>query len=83
MAPEIHLRKPYTGPAVDLFASGIILFILITQHPPFSRGEPSDSFYKFLCANRDDIFWKAHSKNKPNGMAYFSNDFKNMVTAML
>jgi serine/threonine protein kinase len=83
MAPEIHTKKPYTGPSVDLFASGIILFIMFTQHPPFSRGEPSDPFYKFLCANRADIFWKAHSKNKPNGMEYFSEDFKSLITAML
>jgi len=30
MAPEIHLRKPYNGEAVDVFASGIILFIMFT-----------------------------------------------------
>ena len=83
MAPEIHLRKPYNGPQVDLFASGIILFILFTQHPPFHRGEPTDSFYKFLCANRADIFWKSHSRSKPNGMEFFSEDFKNLITSML
>ena len=30
MAPEIHLRKPYQGERVDLFACGIILFIMVT-----------------------------------------------------
>jgi serine/threonine protein kinase len=67
MAPEIHMRKPYTGASVDLFASAIILFIMFTQHPPFSKGVPEDPFYRFLCANRADLFWKAHSKNKPCG----------------
>ncbi len=28
MAPEIHLSLPYSGEAVDLFASAIILFII-------------------------------------------------------
>ena len=30
MAPEIHMRKPYNGASVDLFACGIILFIMFT-----------------------------------------------------
>ncbi len=30
MAPEIHMRKPYIGESVDLFACGIILFIMCT-----------------------------------------------------
>ena len=30
MAPEIHLKKPYHGASVDLFATAIILFIMVT-----------------------------------------------------
>ena len=81
MAPEIHARRPYIGTSVDLFASAIILFIMTTQHPPFSRAEPNDPFYRLLCANRADLFWKAHSKNKPEG--FFSEEFKNLITSML
>lgn len=39
MAPEIHLHKPYTGAGVDLFAAGIILFIMISQRPPFTKAD--------------------------------------------
>lgn len=81
MAPEIHARRPYLGASVDLFACAIILFIMVTQHPPFSRAEPSDPFYRLICANRADLFWKAHSKNKPEG--FFSEEFKNLITSML
>ena len=28
MAPEIHEEKAYKGDAVDIFAAGIVLFIL-------------------------------------------------------
>ena len=35
MAPEIHDKKSYQGPVIDLFAAGVILFIMLTQHPPF------------------------------------------------
>mmetsp|Transcript_18617 Transcript_18617/g.17713 ORF Transcript_18617/g.17713 Transcript_18617/m.17713 type:complete len:297 (+) Transcript_18617:36-926(+) len=81
MAPEIHMRKPYNGASVDLFATGIILFIMVTQHPPFTRAEPTDPFYRLLCANRQDLFWKAHSKNKPEG--FFSEEFKTLINGML
>ena len=83
MAPEIHMRKPYQGASVDLFASAIILFITFTQHPPFTKAVPEDPFYRLICANRADLFWRAHSKNKPNGADFFSEDFKNLITAML
>jgi serine/threonine protein kinase len=30
MAPEIHLGQPYSGQKVDLFAAGVLLFIMMT-----------------------------------------------------
>lgn len=52
MAPEIHLRQPYQGRSVDLFASAIILYNLCTNHRPFSTAQPGDHFYKMLAKNR-------------------------------
>jgi BR serine/threonine kinase len=83
MAPEIHAKRPYSGASVDIFAAAIILFIMFTQHPPFTRAEPTDPFYRLLCANRADLFWKAHSKNKVGGLDYFPESFRNLITAML
>jgi len=83
MAPEIHMKKPYSGASVDLFACGIILFIIYTQHPPFTKAETSDPFYRLIAANRTDLFWKAHAKNKPGGEAFFSDEFKDLITSML
>jgi serine/threonine protein kinase len=40
MAPEIHLKQPYQGRSVDLFAAAIILFIMVSAHPPFTTAEP-------------------------------------------
>lgn len=39
MAPEIHLKQPYMGQSVDLFAAAIILFIMVAQHPPFTTAQ--------------------------------------------
>jgi len=87
MAPEIHLRKPYSGSSVDLFATGIILFILISGTPPFAKADPkADPHYKLIVANRQDVFWKAHERNKPKiegRDTFYSEEFKDMLNAML
>jgi serine/threonine protein kinase len=83
MAPEINLKRAYSGASVDLFASGIILFIMITQHPPFTKAIPDDPYYKLICINKLDIFWKAHSRNKPGGEAFFSAEFIDLISSML
>lgn len=82
MAPEIHLRKPYNGEAVDVFASGIILFIMFTQHPPFHKAIAEDPFFKLIVIGRFDVFWKAHSRNKENGEEFFPDSFKDLLEHM-
>ncbi len=37
MAPEQHRQKKYIGNSIDIFASGVILFISVAQHPPFEK----------------------------------------------
>jgi serine/threonine-protein kinase Chk1 len=73
MAPEIHQHQKYSGTAVDIFAAGIILFIMYTGHPPFVKADPkADAYYKCLCNNKHVAFWNAHSKNKPGKLEFFS-----------
>jgi serine/threonine protein kinase len=82
MAPELITRKAYQGNLVDLFAIGIILFILHAGHPPFSSANPeSDPHYKLLCEGKADHFWKQHSRAKPQN--FFSEEFKDLITNML
>ena len=83
MAPEILSRQPYQGQVVDLFALGVILFILYSGHPPFSMANEEDNYYKLLATNRSDLFWKAHSnpQRKPEG--FYTEDFKDLITCML
>jgi len=82
MAPEIHLGKPYQGPSVDLFASAIILFVILTQRPPFSSANPSDPHYRLLAANRAEIFWQAH-KDAEEGEDIYSAEFKDLFEKMM
>lgn len=80
MAPELHLRMPYSGNLVDLFASGIILFIMVSGHPPFIKADPRDNLYKLICTNKHESFWKYHEKNKKT---ILSQPLKNLINSML
>lgn len=83
MAPEIISKGPYMAQYTDIFALGVILFILYSGHPPFSMANDQDNFYKLLQTNRSDLFWKTHSNpiRKPEG--FYSEDFKDLITSLL
>ena len=58
IAPEIHLGHAYSGADVDLFASAIILFTLLTQRLPFATADPeNDPIYNYLATDQGEIFW--------------------------
>ena len=80
MAPEIPTKK-YEGKSVDIFAAGVILFIMYAGNPPFEKAAPNDPYYKILKDKKYDIFWKAHSRKRPVG--FFSDAFKDLFTRMV
>ena len=81
MAPEIHLGKSYEGPPVDVLAAGIILFVMVTQRPPFSQASPDDPHYRLLIGKRADLFWNAHAEAE--GADIYSPEFKQVFEGML
>jgi len=82
IAPEIQLGKPYNGNVVDLFAAGVLLFILTFGRNPFRRATPKDDYYKTIAANRIDLFWKVHlTKNK--GYFEVSEELQDLISGML
>lgn len=83
MAPEIYKGIAYSGQCVDLFATAIILFIMVAQHPPFNAASAKDPHYKLISTNRQDVFWKVHTKRKPGGIDFFSEEFRDLVSSML
>ena len=78
MAPEQHLGREYNGAAVDVFACGVILFLIYCNHPPFNAATSKDPYYVALACKNYDDFWKRHSENKPNGEIFFSTEFKDL-----
>lgn len=85
MAPEIHLGKQYDGKSIDLFASAIILFVGLTQRPPFSSAHPSDPHYQMIGSGKRenmDLFWQAHAEAS-GGEDIYSSDFKDLFERMM
>lgn len=77
MAPEIIQNLMYRTDDADLFASAVVLFVLITQHPPFIRAESSDRYYKQIQSGNWDKFWAVHSD------LTISDEFKELFMKMV
>ena len=80
MAPEVFAGGSYEGTSVDIFSTGIILFIMYSHNPPFAKADRNDPFYRMLL-NQEDRFWSAHSRNKPAG--HYTPEFKDLLKRML
>ena len=74
------MGAPYSGTDADLFACGVILFIMLNHNPPFTEADPKNPYYKRLYGNPAS-FWKAAASQKPAD--YFSQDFMDIVNKML
>lgn len=80
MAPEILMNSSYHGESVDLFAVGVILFLIYTRSLPFGLAQRNDFYYNALISGNNS-FWAQHSRGKPLG--FFSADFKDLINKML
>jgi serine/threonine protein kinase len=49
LSPEVCLsEQPFDGPAVDLWAAGVMLFIMLTGAPPWEEPKMSDENFKLM-----------------------------------
>ena len=49
MAPELLKKEEYAGPPVDIFACGVMLFMMYTGNQPFTK--LCDGWHKLLLNN--------------------------------
>lgn len=74
MAPEIHTRL-YQGEKVDLFAAGVVLFLMFIRIPPFENTEVSNQKYNLIREGKVARFWAMFErKSKP-----LPASFKNLI----
>ena len=77
VAPEIIEGKEYSGEKVDVFASGVVLFIMLTGRYPFYAATLDDKRYSHLIEGKVEAFWKTF-ENKID----ISEDVKDLLVHM-
>ncbi|KAL3775673.1 hypothetical protein ACHAW5_009484 [Stephanodiscus triporus] len=49
LSPEVCLSEgPFDGPAVDLWAAGVILFVMLTGSPPWEEPKLADDNFRLM-----------------------------------
>ena len=71
----------YTGLQADIFATGVVLFIMYNGTPPFLSTKPHDRIYKLIKEKNFQKFWALHEKGKPPG--HFPDSFKRLMNSFL
>merc|ERR1712087_581306 len=78
MAPEIFVGDGYDGRLTDVWACGVILFIMYAGCPPYQTPSDFDWWWDKLMKENYDLFWRAHSRT-----ITFPDDFKDLINRML
>merc|ERR1719498_386596 len=76
MAPEIKEAKTYDGMQIDMFSTGVILFIIVQGIFPFKEAKKDEYFYNLLLQGDFDTYWKK------TGGQNLSDDFKDLIIKM-
>jgi serine/threonine protein kinase len=74
--PEME-QGNYTGIQADIFAAGVIIFIMFNGTPPFLSTKPHDRIYKLIKDKNFQKFWQLHEKNKKPG--FYPDSFKRLI----
>ena len=85
MAPEIILRKPYVGTQVDIFALGIVLFVMVMGRMPFTEANAEkDDYYHKIKHNQSVQFWNDFGYVREyKKMPPLSKEIKDLITGCL
>ena len=73
MAPEIKEGKIYNGKEIDIFSTGVILFIIVLGIFPFKEAKRSEYFYNLLLKGDHVKYWKK------TGGEDLSDEFKDLI----
>lgn len=75
-APEVLLRRGYTLKC-DIFSTGVLLFVILTKHPPFRQAVSEDQWFRQIAKKNFSQFWAKHPKDK------LSRQCKDLICKML
>lgn len=77
IAPEILNGSAYDGEKVDIFSTGVVLYVMISGKYPFEMADPRDKKYKLIIDKKYSQFWKISEK-----YAYFSPLCRDLLERM-
>jgi len=76
MAPEIKEGKTYDGKQIDMFSTGVILFIIVQGIFPFKEAKKDEYFYNLILKGQLDTYW-----SKVGGQN-LTAEFKDLILKM-
>ena len=76
MAPEIKEGKNYDGMAIDMFSTGVILFIIVQGIFPFKEAKKDEYFYNLILKGDLKTYWQKTGGTK------LSEEFKDLIIKM-
>lgn len=84
MPPEMLEKNAYVGICADLFAAGIILFVLVVGiMPTHKTAESKDYLYKYIRKKEYEKYWTVISQLLNLDLSDISEDFFHLVTTMI
>lgn len=84
MPPEMLEKNAYVGICADLFAAGIILFVLVVGiMPTHKTAESGDYLYKYIRKKEYEKYWTVIAKLLNLDLSDISEDFFHLVTTMI
>ena len=84
MPPEMLEKNAYVGICADLFAAGIILFVLVVGiMPTHKTAETNDYLYKYIRKKEYEKYWTVIAKLLNLDLSDISEDFFHLVTTMI
>ena len=80
-APEVYMTatKAYDGEKNDIFALGVLSFVLVMRIFPFDRPLPSDAKYKYIIKGDMGKFWEKSNVESVK----LSQEFKDLFSKMV
>lgn len=78
-SPELLETKSYNGVKNDIFAMGVILFIIVNGYPPFREAKLKDPWYRNIYQGQYNKFWEMHG----NKVTVTNPAFLDLIIGML
>ena len=80
MSPGMHMLKSTNYICDDIFAMGVILYIMLTQMQPFIEANKDDEHYRPLYLGLHSTFWEKSTSNTGKNLSF---KLKQLLTMML